>query len=293
MKNFMSKVFSWKTIRRTAIGGFAVATVFSLLSSVAGIAAIPTVVAAGLSTAITIGAVGAAGLGVVGTAVAVGKGAVNGLRYIFSKSYRNQVRQNRLNKKNKNKVNENVNVNEQTLAKEKTRKPNIFKRFFNKLFNRNKNKQNVVEEPKVIEEPKVVEEPEAVEETKVVEEPIKVNPSRKASGFYDKLSDDNKNLYDTIVSKNKPSVLFDGLSADQARVLKETYSDSIKEYRAIAKTRDLTDEEQKEVLHAVALRTKINAYIRKKDEAAKENAFENNGEEKRATIEAVANRIKR
>ena len=281
MKNFMSKVFSWKTIRRTAIGGFAVATVFSLLSSVAGIAAIPTVVAAGLSTAITIGAVGAAGLGVVGTAVAVGKGAVNGLRYIFSKSYRNQVRQNRLNKKNKNKVNENVNVNEQTLAKEKTRKPNIFKRFFNKLFNRNKNKQNVVEEPKVI------------EETKVVEEPIKVNPSRKASGFYDKLSDDNKNLYDTIVSKNKPSVLFDGLSADQARVLKETYSDSIKEYRAIAKTRDLTDEEQKEVLHAVALRTKINAYIRKKDEAAKENAFENNGEEKRATIEAVANRIKR
>lgn len=321
MKNFMSNLFSWKTARRLVIYGLAGSALFMGLSGIAAIGAISTAVAAGISTVMTIGAVAGMGAAIGGIGLTVAKGLVNGVRYIFSKSYRNQVKENRKNKKNKNKDNTNVNARTNQRNETKEKKPNIFKRMFNKLFKR-KNKDNVVEtEPEQLprvdeeeslqrhEEEEVRERPHEIEVTPIVneeerrenpdltvitpEQQPKVNTSRKAAGFYDKLSDDNKALYEDIVKKNKPAHLFGSFSADEARKLKETYNDTIKEYREIAKERELTDAEQKTVLAAIALRTKVSAYIRKKDKDGAETAFENNEQNVHDALQTVENKIKR
>jgi len=301
----------WKRLRTFAIASLVVVGIgaaASMLAFIPVFSIAATIAVSNIATMATF--VGMAGTAIAGV-TALTAGVVNGLRYIFSKKYRNQVRDKRTQR---TKNNEQEHDREKENKKEKT---NIFKRLWNKLFGKKKGKENSVtnDTPELAPAEEILEDNNPVEEnvidntntntktnadanlnrmdkgdSQVVEPTPVAKKSSKAAGMYDVLSDENKALYDTIVKKNKPAQMFDGLSRAEAVYLKETYNALITGCRAKVKSGEtLTAEEEVNLVHAAALRTKITAYIKTKDSAELESL--GNEEDKKKITDKVTSRI--
>ena len=95
----MKKLFSWKNLRKLALIGLGIIGGFALVSMIGVLPFVGTNLAVALSAIST----GAALAGVATTGVAVAtmgvKGLVNGIRWLVSKKYREQVRNNNKEKK--------------------------------------------------------------------------------------------------------------------------------------------------------------------------------------------------
>ena len=263
----MKNLFSWKSLRKLGVAGLGIVGVMALTSGIGVLPFVSTAVAIGLSAATT--ALALVGVGVVGLAagLAVVKGAFNVLKFAFSKKYRNQLKekrqerkqqreQRRANRKNKNKNKANEDVvevkdpvvkNEEDLNDQLEEKPKKKKAA-------RKTKTDTLENPKV-EDPKV-EDPKVLTAAKTL----------KAGGYYDKMTDDNKAIYDEIIKKNAKS-LFEGLDRSQVQQMKALTGEHVKVFKAkIKKGETLTEQEQMELARASALYTKASNRLKKMDQ---------------------------
>ena len=273
-KNKEKKTTIWKVLRTIAMIGGGLFIAVSLLNPLGlslGLGAFASTVFANVTFVAALAAVGTMGASAV---TAAGVGLVNGFRYIFSKKYRARVKARRAEKK---------------LAKAAEKEQKREANRENEVVNTITNEQEITREPEVTQE--IVDAP-TIEDPIVSEAPTTVKSSNKAGGMYDKLSDENKALYDEMIKKNKAEQLFDGLSRGAVVILKDEYNNVVKELRNKVKNgEELTDEEQKTLVEASALRTKASSYIRSKDAVSKDTAFEN-VEHKEETKAKVSGRIK-
>ena len=282
----MKNLFSWKSLRKLGTAGLVIVGVNALASGLGVLPFVSTAFAVGLSAVATTLAL--VGVGVIGVAVAASavKVLVNALRYVFSKKYRNQVKerrqarklekqQKREQKKNKNKTQN--NVQEQTQEQEQTNNKNQGKRKRSGLFSwlkkrAKKNKNKTVSQEEVA---PVGEETPApvVEETKepVVENKA-VKKTTKAGGYYDAMTDDNKNVYDGIIKKNAKNI-FEGLDRSQVQQMKELTNGHVKSFKTRIKQGEvLNEQEQMELARASALYIKANNILKKMDKIESEKS---------------------
>lgn len=258
------KPFSWwGLIRRVAIVAGAVFIAASLLNFVGlsiGLSTLATTYVA--NAALAVSAIGLGGLGLSASASLV-TGAVNLFRVIFSKKYRDQLKAKRLAKKKEKEQNKQNNKNkekEETLEQVET------------LTNDNEQEDKRTDnlESLLDEVPSLVPQ-DNKDQTVVLQDPApindetKVKASNRAAGLYDKMSQEGKEFYDSIMKKNTPAYLFGELSRVEAIVLKEEYDKAVKQYKVLAKDRELNAEESKDAAKVAALKSKLTSYIRRKD----------------------------
>lgn len=266
MKERMTKLFSWETIRKVAVTGLGIIGGFALVSMLGVLPFVGTGLAVALSAISTAVAIG--GLATVGVAAVAGavKGLVNGLRYLFNSNYRGQTKERNKERKQQRENNKKKRL-ERKQKRKADREAKKAKRKADREARRAARKAKRKGQPTA--EPVVAPEPVVKPKVEMPEKDKAKAPSKKAGGYYDQMSDENKKIYDDIIAKR--SDRFSNFTLEEVAKFREVCATNVKMLQDKIKSGDkLTNEEEEELARSSALYKKADNKLKKMIAAAAE-----------------------